>query len=412
MLLTSILLSRLLGVTGYGMYVNAMAWANLICVMATLGFPRLLVRETAACYVKGSWGLFRGMVRFSGFLVLVSSIIFAAGAALVGWILFRTESNSAMLQTLWIALSMVPLLAFIQLQQASICGFRRVVLGQLPALLIRPVLFLLLACGAYLMFGGAAATAPKALLLQLGTTVITFALTYTLFRMVSGTTSNSVAAEYTPRVWLSSAFPFFLLAGMSVFMNKCGIIMLGAMGGAEMAAIFRVASRGAELVLLPFFALSSPFQPLIVELHASGKRELLQRIVTKGVRIAFLMSLFVALLFAGFGSKFLLLFGSEFVLGQTALVVLVFAQLVNVGSGMVGMLLNMSGHEKDSVVGACIGALLNVILNLIFIPKWGINGAAIATCCSVVLCNLFLVIRVYERMSIHSTILGKIGTTS
>jgi O-antigen/teichoic acid export membrane protein len=50
--------------------------------------------------------------------------------------------------------------------------------------------------------------------------------------------------------------------------------------------------------------------------------------------------------------------------------------------GSAGMVLIMTGHERETVWGTGAGALVNVVMNALLIPKWGIIGAAIANAMS------------------------------
>jgi O-antigen/teichoic acid export membrane protein len=77
--------------------------------------------------------------------------------------------------------------------------------------------------------------------------------------------------------------------------------------------------------------------------------------------------------------------------------------------GSASLLLVMTGHERDAAVGLGIGALLNIVLSLILIPQWGLEGAAVATTISMVAWNLLLVAFVFKRLQIHTTIFGTIS---
>jgi O-antigen/teichoic acid export membrane protein len=92
--------------------------------------------------------------------------------------------------------------------------------------------------------------------------------------------------------------------------------------------------------------------------------------------------------------------------GYVALVILAAGQLFNVAIGPVGWLLVMTGHQGYAALVLAASTGLNVILNFLFIPKWGLEGAAVATTISTVLGNLFLAVIVYRRLGIHGTVLG------
>ena len=63
--------------------------------------------------------------------------------------------------------------------------------------------------------------------------------------------------------------------------------------------------------------------------------------------------------------------------------VLSVAQLVNAGTGSVGNILIMSGHQQFWFLNSLSMAVVNVALNWILIPRLGIQGAAIATAISI-----------------------------
>jgi O-antigen/teichoic acid export membrane protein len=81
-------------------------------------------------------------------------------------------------------------------------------------------------------------------------------------------------------------------------------------------------------------------------------------------------------------------FGSDFSEGALALMILAVGQLVNAATGAVEPLLIMSGHEKYVRNNTLASALCNLLLNLLLIPLWGINGAAVADSLTIALQNL------------------------
>jgi O-antigen/teichoic acid export membrane protein len=99
-------------------------------------------------------------------------------------------------------------------------------------------------------------------------------------------------------------------------------------------------------------------------------------------------------------------FGDEYAVGATALAILAAAQLANAAAGSVGQLLSMTGHERDAARGVALSALVNVALNALLIPRWGMNGAAAASAASLITWNVLLAILVHRRLGLHSTALG------
>ena len=128
----------------------------------------------------------------------------------------------------------------------------------------------------------------------------------------------------------------------------------------------------------------------------------LQRLATMSARMALLLAVPVLLLFVFLG-KWILgsVFGAAFAGGYQALIILSVGQLANAGMGSVGMLLNMTGHERDTARAVGVSAATNVVLNLVLIPLLGINGAASATAISMALWNVIMWRAVYYRLGIQ-----------
>ena len=101
----------------------------------------------------------------------------------------------------------------------------------------------------------------------------------------------------------------------------------------------------------------------------------------------------------------LVVVGDEFVVARWALVALVLGQLVNVGAGSVGYLLIMTGHQIPCARVFFASAVVNVILNAIAIPRFGILGAAIATAFSMMLWNVWLHRLVVKHLNVRPSIL-------
>jgi O-antigen/teichoic acid export membrane protein len=72
------------------------------------------------------------------------------------------------------------------------------------------------------------------------------------------------------------------------------------------------------------------------------------------------------------------LFEDAFVAGSSALRILLVGQVVSAMAGSVGYIMMMTGHERQAAfvtLGATAG---NILLNLMLIPPFGMEGAAVA----------------------------------
>ena len=65
--------------------------------------------------------------------------------------------------------------------------------------------------------------------------------------------------------------------------------------------------------------------------------------------------------------------------------------MVSAFAGPAGNLLQMTGRQLIYMNVLFVGALINIILNYFLIPIYGIEGAAIASMCSLLFWNLSMV---------------------
>ena len=103
-----------------------------------------------------------------------------------------------------------------------------------------------------------------------------------------------------------------------------------------------------------------------------------------------------------------MLFGKEFTQGQYALTILCVGRLIHAAAGSVGLLLNMTGNERFTFISNVAGTGLNVVLNALLIPRWGVEGAALATTSTTILMNIMNTLWVRQKLGIHCTAFGKL----
>ncbi len=400
--LTSLFLARMLGAKGYGAYAYAMAWVGLLGVPATLGFHQLLVRNVAIYHTQKKWGLLHGLLSFSNRLVLIASIILMTGAALLGWVLLSSKNNSSMLSALWIALLALPFLALTQLRQAAMRGFQQIIRGQLPEALIRPLLFLITVAGVYLFFRQYVSV-PLVVAVNVVATIIAFAVGAYWLQKAIPNKAKTAKPQVEARVWVSSAVPLLLVAGIQMVNFQIDIILLGAFKDAQQVGVYAVVKRIADLISFPLLAVEISIAPSIASLYATGQIIRLQKMISKSAKLLLTISLPIAVLLITFNKPALSLFGSDFTKGAFALMVLSIGQLMNAAFGPVGQLAIHTRHEKGTAVVVGLGAMINVILNVFLIPRWGVVGAAVATTVSLISWNLLLTVFVYKQTGIVST---------
>ena len=181
---------------------------------------------------------------------------------------------------------------------------------------------------------------------------------------------------YAPREWFAVALPLLFNDGAFVVLSQTDIIMTGTILGSFQVGIYSAAFKTASAVSFILAAVNAIAAPMFATLYARRDYEGLQTLTATVARWLFYPSLVFALLLILFADRILGLFGSEFVAARGEMIILILGQLVNVGAGSVGYLMEMTGHhQKCAYVFGC-SAILNLVLNSILIPTLGIKRSS------------------------------------
>ena len=404
--ITGILLARLLGASGFGIYTYAFTWTQLLILAGTLGLDKLIVREVAIYQTKSDWSLVRGLLQWANQIVLMVSVALALGAIGIAWGL-DMAANSQQFWAFCVAMLLIPIAVLRNLRLSAMRGLHQIVIGLMPELILAPLLLLVLTGSAYLLLGDSL-TAFWVILMRVVAALISLAIGVKLLDRVLPNVAKEATPKYQPRTWIRSALPFLFMGSLYIIKSRTDILMLGAIQGAEAAGIYFVVSRGAHLINFILGSVNTVLGPNIATLYAEGKTKQLQRVMTKSARVVLLIALPITAIMIGFGYWYLLLFGKEFTQGQYALTILCVGRLIDASAGSVGLLLNMTGNERFTFISNVVGAGLNVILNALLIPRWGVEGAALATTSTTILVNVMNTLWVRQKLGIHCTAFGKL----
>lgn len=206
---------------------------------------------------------------------------------------------------------------------------------------------------------------------------------------------------YRSREWLRSTLPFTLIGGAGVINNQTDIIMLGGFTGPDEVGIYRVAAQGATLVSFSLQVANAVVAPQLSRLYAQGDTARLQHLVTQSARVVLLAAIPVALVFILAGAPVVSwVFGSGFTAAHAPLAILAVGYLLNAVFGTVGVLLQMAGYQTVTARILWQTVLLNIVLNSVLIPPFGLVGAAVATSLCLPVWHFLLYMAARKRLGI------------
>jgi O-antigen/teichoic acid export membrane protein len=387
--ITAIVLAKILGPSGYGTYSFVMALVAFLAIPAEFGFPRLAIREVAVTNARKEWGYMRGfIIRMHQTIGILTLVLVLAGFLLLST--WGQHLDPVKLQCLWLGLILVPLIALGALRGGMLRGLRKVILGQMPEQVVRPLMLLVLLT--VLLLLGANVRSPVGVMgAQIGAATTSFLFGLIMFLRNRPVELSSMPPQFRTTQWLMSSIPFGLTALLQLINGRTDILMLGIFREDAEVGIYRVAAQFGVLVIFGLQAVNAIQGPHIAHLYAVGEMKKLQRMITRSSQAIVAVALPMVLVFILFG-KFIIrhTFGETYEASYLPMVILCIGQLVNAAIGSVAWVLNMTGNERDTTRSIFIGATVNVVLNALLTPRWGAIGAAVATASTLIVWNLIM----------------------
>lgn len=403
--LVQVFLARWMGKTEYGIYEYVITWSLLLAVPASLGLPRAVVRFINEYRVKQDWGLLRGIILGSWQLTIGMGLFLGVlGTGIIFLVNHYHHLDYAPI--LLIGIWLVPLQGLVLLQEDMARGVENLFLAYTPTKIIWPILILV---GGFLLWHDrhilnsipmtwvALGTLSAAIAIQAGS------IWFKFDREILPT-----APIYIPQTWLKVSLPLLLYRVFRELLVQTDILMLGSFLGAAAVGIYSPASKTALWVSFVLQAVNIVIAPAFAILHIRGDRVELQKVISTVTLWIFCSSSAITLILIIFAKPILGIFGAEFVEAHWALKILVIGQFINAFSGSVGNLLSMTGYQNQLMLVSSCTALINVGLNAIAIPLWGIVGAALTTALTLSIWNIWLAAIVMQNLKVNPTVFSSL----
>ena len=197
-----------------------------------------------------------------------------------------------------------------------------------------------------------------------------------------------------PGAFNSSSNTFFVMS-LAPFMEQVVFVMIAGfyLSDGELG-LFKAAERLALSMSFIYFVMNTVIPPRFAKLNEQKDINGLLILARRASFVSLVLASPLLVIFFVAPQKVLSLYGAGFSEASSMLRIIVFAQAVNVVTGSVGHILNMTGHEKDTRNIIIVGSALGIALLLFLTSRYGPIGAAYAIAATMVsqkLAQLFLV---------------------
>jgi O-antigen/teichoic acid export membrane protein len=179
------------------------------------------------------------------------------------------------------------------------------------------------------------------------------------------------------------------------------MIMIGAFLGLEHVAFYTLAFYIGSVIKVPGKSIISISVPLLAKAWEEQDFKQIQTIYSKSsINQLIIGGLFFLCVWINIDAIFSIL-PEKFSHGKWVVLYIGLAQLFNVAAGVNGAIIINSKYYKYDLYTNLLLVVITLISNYLLIPKYGINGAAMATALSVLLFNLIRLILIKLKMNLQ-----------
>jgi O-antigen/teichoic acid export membrane protein len=373
---SQIVLARLMGEYEYGIFVFVWVLIVLFGDLSCLGFHTAIIRFLPHYKATGAFEEIRGLTGTARLFGLLSgTVVLAIG--MVALHLFGDRIQSYYVMPIFLGLLAMPMIALGDILEGTSRANHWPVMALSPVYIIRPLLIIACMLGAIGL--GAPHTAVTAMQAALVATYVTALGQYvaTLIRLRRHYHEGPRKVDFLG--WLSVAFPIFLIEGVSFLLTNSDVVVVGIFLEPHDVAIYFAAAKTMALVHFINFSVKAASGPRFSSIIAEGTRAELAVAAIDAAKWTFWPALAVGLVVLAAGHLLLSLFGGAFTSGYILMVILLAGILAKSLVGPAETLLMMAGKQNICVALYAAALTANVALNILLIPHFGIEGAAIAT---------------------------------
>lgn len=395
-LLLQILLARILGLEEFGRWVVAFSFVEMLSVVGLMGGDWLLLRHGSYYQSIGDEPRLRGTLH----LALLLGGVTLTG---LGTILFLLSSfigsqvfhSQQMITLIRVAAVVGPVVGIRQIMIYGTQAFRSVRDAALVRNVLQPVVRLALVSFAVLQ-SQTPLSALVGLLVSEGIlAVVAGVLLNRRVRLIGRTDPIERRALIG---FAGAVLGTKLVEGIRIQLFP---LLLGAIATLSASGLFIACRRLTLAPGLMTSAMNQVYSPLASDLYLRDQQAALAELsktMTKWI-FSFSFPFFCLLVF--FPAEILSLFGEPFRHASSALVFMAIGMLFLIGTGPVTTTLLVAGYPRLVFIDYLLAIGTEVLLALLLIPPYGVNGAAIAASAGRVVNNLIPLAQVWLRLGFH-----------
>lgn len=374
-LIVGVWIARYLGPDQYGLWSYILAYTALFTAFSTLGLDTIVVRDLAKGeqsrhIILGSAFLLKIIGSLIGLILIIAVISFVRPDEKLAFLLAGLSGLGFVFQSFNV----------IDYYYQSHTRSKQVVISTCIAFTCSSIVKVILILN----------NAPLIAFAVIG--LIEIVLTSMLLIISYSFENNDILKwrydqTYARRL-LKDSWPFLFSSFAVLIYMRIDQVMIGQILGDTSVGVYSAGIKLTEIWnFLPIIVINSYFPSIIKTKEAS--HEQYKIMIQKIFSMVMLISLLISIPLTAFSSKVItLLYGVEYQDAGSVLAICIWSNLfvfMGVVSGRVYLIENLHTTAFYRSLG---GMITNITLNLLWIPQFGIIGAALATLCSTLFASL------------------------
>lgn len=199
------------------------------------------------------------------------------------------------------------------------------------------------------------------------------------------------------------SFGFYVIIGgtSAILISKIDMMMINKYLDLKHVAYYAVAFYIGNAIKIPARSVISISVPLLAKAWENKDFNQLKLLYTKSaINLLLVGGLFFLVVWLNIDS-ILSILPEKFSYGKYVVLFIGLAQLFNISTGLNGSIIVNSKYYRWDLIFNIILLVITITTNILFIPIYGINGAAMATALSVLIFNILKMIFVYIKLDMH-----------
>jgi O-antigen/teichoic acid export membrane protein len=394
----SVLIIRHITQEEFGLFSLGLAIINIIVMLSTLGFaqgvPRYISYQLGKKEYSKAWGSIVSSFRICSFLSMSFAFLLFIQADTIAQFLNKPGlSNSIKILAFAIPIISISNLLISQLRATqNVVG--RTFFGDLlrpiaAIILILLVIFYKLSYN-WILYGY----------------IISFLITFIpLFFYAKRTIATSIPIDKCSSVAkeiVLFSLPLLGVGMLSQIIARIDTLVLGYLESAQSIGLYSSALRLSLLIPTILNAANFLYLPVASKLYSQNKTEAYIKIYSLMTKWTFILTMpFFLHMFFAHHIVLHSCFGPAYTAASLPLQILSLGFFIHVLFGMNIMTCISIGKPRILLYSQIIALSANLVLDILLIPSFGITGAAIASCISLILNNVLITIFVYRYSKIH-----------